>query len=141
MASAKQQLIANYMTENAGTTFNTVQLASQLGISLPTLLNYIKNNPTKFSKVKHGSYTIETEAPIMGTFTENGDYIPAPVQTTVFVTVIEDDSTHDSGPLVYVPNGPIPFPKTLSQVADTVVTDDDTDVPLVQRVTSRPFDW
>lgn len=147
MASAKQQLIVSYIDNNPGTTFNTVVLSQQIGISLPTLLSYIKNNPTKFAKVKHGWYTIESEAPIessiMGTFTDDGDYIPAPIETTtVLVTVIENADTSDAGPLVYIPNGPIPFPKEAPATNHTSDTDDDdTDVPLVQRVTSRPFDW
>lgn len=150
MASAKQQLITQYLSDHQGEQFNTVQLAKDLGISLPTLLSYIKNNPTQFSKVKHGWYAVHHEQPIMGTFTDDGDYIPAPIISTVLVTIIEDAPTHDAGPLVYVPNGPIPFPAHSNVLTNTSIAIDDTnhadhaediDTPLVQRVTSRPFDW
>lgn len=134
MAVSKQLVISNYIASNPGTTFNTVQLAQQLGVSLPTLLSYIKNHPADFAKVKHGWYSI-AEQQIMGTFTDDGDYIPAPINPVELVTIIEDTPTSTAGPLVYIPNAPIPFPKTVE------TTTDETHVADVQQTANRPFDW
>jgi hypothetical protein len=136
MASAKQNAIRNWINEHVGETFSTVQLAKDLGISLPTLLSYIKNNEDRFSKVKHGAYRIEAVATQLG----GDDLDDVPFAPAV--------ATSNNAPLTYHPTGDIPFPLSPVQSPVQVVTIE-VETPIidtqdtVQSVSQadRPFDW
>lgn len=58
MAKAyKQQHIDNFFKDKNNYQFSTVKLSSELNVSLPTLLQYIKNNIYSFTKVGSGEYS------------------------------------------------------------------------------------
>jgi hypothetical protein len=44
---------------NNGKTFSTKEMCKEIGVSLPTLLAFIKNNPDTFSSMSYGVYKIE----------------------------------------------------------------------------------
>lgn len=55
---SKKLIIDQFVNNNINSTFKTSQICQLCNISLPTLLAYIKQNPTRFTKIKHGIYTI-----------------------------------------------------------------------------------
>lgn len=55
---SKQKIIDDFINQNIGETFTTQQLCALCHCTLPTVLTYIKNNPSKFIKVKRGIYTV-----------------------------------------------------------------------------------
>lgn len=55
---SKTPAIENFIASNVGKSFATKEMCDQIGCSLPTLLNYIKANASKFTLVSYGTYTI-----------------------------------------------------------------------------------
>lgn len=64
MATAKTLAITNWVNTHPAQEFSTTKLAQELGVSLPTLLSYIKNNSHRFNKVKHGVYQVMAVATV-----------------------------------------------------------------------------
>jgi len=58
----KQQNIQAYIDTIVGGTVTTKSLSLATSCTLPTLLTFIKNNPNRFRKVKHGTYLILSPA-------------------------------------------------------------------------------
>lgn len=146
MAASKQNLIRDWADANVGETFSTVTLAKQLGISLPTLLTYLKAHSAQFAKASHGWYTVlSTEAnathPLGGMDIDD----PSGVVDDPFgpgpVTLADGTVLHYDG------NGPIPFPAqpTSTSVPVSVIStepskiDDPDPQPLSEA--QRPFEW
>lgn len=90
MTSSKTIAITNWVNTHPAQEFSTTKLAKELGVSLPTLLSYIKNNSHKFNKVKHGVYQVMAAATVtsINTATVNSN----PIAQTV---VIESSSYND----------------------------------------------
>jgi len=59
---SKQQAIEDYINTIVGATVTTSALVMATKCSLPTVLSYIKNNPTRFEKVKRGTYTVRSSS-------------------------------------------------------------------------------
>jgi hypothetical protein len=57
---SKQKVIDEFVNQNVGSTFKTSQICELCNVTLPTVLTYIKQNPSRFTKVKRGIYTINT---------------------------------------------------------------------------------
>lgn len=55
---SKQKMIDDFINQNIGQTFKTSQICTLCECTLPTVLSYIKQNPSRFTKVKRGIYTI-----------------------------------------------------------------------------------
>jgi len=58
---SKTPAIENFLTENVGKSFPTKEMCDKIGCSLPTLLNYIKSNPSKFTQISYGTYHINSD--------------------------------------------------------------------------------
>jgi len=58
----KQQNIQAYIDTIIGGTVTTKSLSLATSCTLPTLLTFIKNNPNRFRKIKHGTYLILSSA-------------------------------------------------------------------------------
>jgi hypothetical protein len=58
----KQHNIQAYIDTIVGGTVTTKSLSLATSCTLPTLLTFIKNNPNRFRKVKHGTYLILSPA-------------------------------------------------------------------------------
>lgn len=71
---SKQQVIEDYINTIVGATVTTSALVLATKCSLPTVLSYIKNNPTRFEKVKRGTYTILSAS--LSTQTPNNNTLP-----------------------------------------------------------------
>jgi hypothetical protein len=56
---SKTPLIQEFISMNNGKMFSTKEMCKEIGVSLPTLLAYIKNNSDNFSSVSYGVYKIE----------------------------------------------------------------------------------
>lgn len=55
---SKQKVIDDFINDNVNQTFKTSQICALCNCTLPTVLAYIKQNPSRFTKVKRGIYTI-----------------------------------------------------------------------------------
>lgn len=62
---SKQDQIKQFVETNVGREYRTIDIADQVGCSLPTILSFIKNNSTSFEKTGHGKYLIKAEAKTM----------------------------------------------------------------------------
>jgi len=58
----KQHNIQAYIDTIVGGTVTTKSLSLATSCTLPTLLTFIKNNPNRFRKIKHGTYLILSSA-------------------------------------------------------------------------------
>ena len=56
---AKAQDIENYINTIVGATVTTNALCTSCKCTLPTVLTYIRNNPSRFEKAGRGKYTIK----------------------------------------------------------------------------------
>jgi len=56
---SKTPLIQEFISMNNGKIFSTKEMCKEIGVSLPTLLAYIKNNSDTFSSMSYGVYKIE----------------------------------------------------------------------------------
>jgi len=56
---SKTPLIQEFISMNNGKIFSTKEMCKEIGVSLPTLLAYIKNNQDNFSSMSYGVYKIE----------------------------------------------------------------------------------
>jgi hypothetical protein len=58
---SKTPAIESFLSSNVGKSFATKDMCDEIGCSLPTLLNYIKANPGKFTQVSYGTYLINSD--------------------------------------------------------------------------------
>ena len=56
---SKTQNIQAYIDTIIGATVTTKALCTSAGCTLPTMLTYIRNNPSRFEKAGHGKYIIK----------------------------------------------------------------------------------
>lgn len=68
---AKKASITEYIDTIIGATVTTKALTVATGCSLPTVLSYIKENSSRFEKVKRGTYTIRAASVTSITNTTN----------------------------------------------------------------------
>ena len=57
---SKTPVIEQFVNSNIGLTLSTKEMCERIGVSLPTLLNYIKANTERFELVSYGTYRIVT---------------------------------------------------------------------------------
>ena len=57
---SKTPVIQQFVTNNNDKIYSTKEMCKAIGISLPTLLAFIKNNSEKFSSVSYGVYKIQS---------------------------------------------------------------------------------
>ena len=57
---SKTPVIQEFVTNNNDKIYSTKEMCKAIGISLPTLLAFIKNNSEKFSSVSYGVYKIQS---------------------------------------------------------------------------------
>jgi hypothetical protein len=57
---SKTPQIEQFVNSNVNSTFSTKEMCDRIGVSLPTLLNYIKANTERFELVSYGTYRIVT---------------------------------------------------------------------------------
>jgi len=55
---SKTPVIQEFVTKNNDRIYSTKEMCAAIGISLPTLLAFIKNNSDKFTSVSYGVYKI-----------------------------------------------------------------------------------
>jgi hypothetical protein len=84
---SKQNDIMNFINTVEGQTFSTSQLCDAAKCTLPTVLTFIKNNPSRFTKVRRGIYTVNSTISIAETATET----PAEVNTFLPSSVFDWD--------------------------------------------------
>lgn len=98
MATSKTNIIANWVNTHPMQQFSTTKLANELGVSLPTLLSYIKANSHKFNKVKHGTYQVMATASVteVSATTPENQIAPSIVINTSFLDTVEDSQDDDS---------------------------------------------
>lgn len=58
---SKSQNIEDYINTVIGATITTTALAASSNCSLPTVLSYIRNNPSRFEKAGRGKYLIKAD--------------------------------------------------------------------------------
>lgn len=68
---AKRDSIEQYINTIIGATVTTKALTIATGCSLPTVLSYIKENSSRFEKVKRGTYTIRAASVTLDTTNTN----------------------------------------------------------------------
>jgi hypothetical protein len=59
---SKTPLIQEFIAANNGKIYSTKEMCTEIGVSLPTLLAFIKNNPESFAQQAYGVYKIEVNA-------------------------------------------------------------------------------
>ena len=57
---SKTPIIQEFVNKNSGNIFSTKNMCKEIGVSLPTLLSYIKANPSMFTLTSYGVYKIES---------------------------------------------------------------------------------
>jgi len=55
---SKAPLIQQFINANTNKIYSTKEMCTEIGVSLPTLLNYIKSNSDRFELVQYGVYKI-----------------------------------------------------------------------------------
>jgi len=68
---AKRDAIEHYINTIVGATVTTKALCVATGCSLPTVLSFIKDNASRFEKVKRGTYTIRAASVTLDTNSTN----------------------------------------------------------------------
>lgn len=128
--SPKKDMIHNWMISHAGEDFSTTQLAKDLGVSLPTLLAYIKDNPNSVHKRGHGLYCVAT------------------TNAVVTTTAVADLAAHVDPPIAAVIGGadlddaPGPqFIKTVLIQNNNETSIADEPINLATTAVERPFEW
>jgi predicted transcriptional regulator len=55
---SKAPLIQEFINKNVNKVYSTKEMCAEIGVSLPTLLSFIKNNTTRFEQMQYGVYKI-----------------------------------------------------------------------------------
>jgi len=61
---SKTPVIQEFVSNNNEKIYSTKEMCKAIGISLPTLLAFIKNNSEKFSSVSYGVYKIQSNTTV-----------------------------------------------------------------------------
>lgn len=76
---SKQNYILNFINTVEGQSFSTSQLCDAAKCTLPTVLTFIKNNPSRFTKVSRGVYKVNVTQTMVEQVTDT------PADTTTFL--------------------------------------------------------
>jgi hypothetical protein len=90
---SKHNQIMEFINNNVNTSFRTTQMAETVGCSLPTILSFIKNNPSRFNKTGHGIYTILPESQEMSISTSGISEISTERQPSLLDTIVHEEMT------------------------------------------------
>jgi len=55
---SKNPLITQFINSNTNKIYSTKEMCKEIGVSLPTLLSFIKKNADRFELVQYGVYKI-----------------------------------------------------------------------------------
>ena len=55
---SKAPLIQEFINKNVNKVYSTKEMCAEIGVSLPTLLSFIKNNTNRFEQMQYGVYKI-----------------------------------------------------------------------------------
>jgi predicted transcriptional regulator len=55
---SKAPLIQEFINKNVNKVYSTKEMCVEIGVSLPTLLSFIKNNTNRFEQMQYGVYKI-----------------------------------------------------------------------------------
>lgn len=55
---SKAPLIQEFIDKNVNKVYSTKEMCAAIGVSLPTLLSFIKNNTNRFEQMQYGVYKI-----------------------------------------------------------------------------------
>jgi predicted transcriptional regulator len=55
---SKAPLIQEFINKNVNKVYSTKEMCAEIGVSLPTLLAFIKNNTNRFEQMQYGVYKI-----------------------------------------------------------------------------------
>jgi predicted transcriptional regulator len=55
---SKAPLIQEFINKNVNKVYSTKEMCTEIGVSLPTLLAFIKNNSNRFEQMQYGVYKI-----------------------------------------------------------------------------------
>lgn len=112
---SKQGTIRQFVESNSGSTFKTSEMCERVGCTLPTLLRFIKDNDSLFTKVGHGKYQLSAtsqQAVVAVAQTPDEDHSPYP--SLVDEIVNEELSSVDQVTTVYQD----PQPSTIKPTFD-----------------------
>ena len=55
---SKTPVIQEFINKNVNKVYSTKEMCAEIGVSLPTLLAFIKNNTNRFQQMQYGVYKI-----------------------------------------------------------------------------------
>jgi hypothetical protein len=55
---SKAPVIQEFINKNVNKVYSTKEMCAEIGVSLPTLLSFIKNNTNRFEQMQYGVYKI-----------------------------------------------------------------------------------
>ena len=55
---SKTPVIQEFINKNVNKVYSTKEMCAEIGVSLPTLLSFIKNNTNRFEQMQYGVYKI-----------------------------------------------------------------------------------
>ncbi len=55
---SKTPVIQEFINKNVNKVYSTKEMCTEIGVSLPTLLAFIKNNTNRFEQMQYGVYKI-----------------------------------------------------------------------------------
>ena len=55
---SKAPLIQEFINKNVNKVYSTKEMCAEIGVRLPTLLSFIKNNTNRFEQMQYGVYKI-----------------------------------------------------------------------------------
>ena len=55
---SKAPVIQEFINKNVNKVYSTKEMCAEIGVSLPTLLAFIKNNTNRFEQMQYGVYKI-----------------------------------------------------------------------------------
>ena len=55
---SKAPVIQEFINKNVNKVYSTKEMCAEIGVSLPTLLSFIKNNRNRFEQMQYGVYKI-----------------------------------------------------------------------------------
>ena len=55
---SKTPVIQEFINKNVNKVYSTKEMCAEIGVSLPTLLAFIKNNTNRFEQMQYGVYKI-----------------------------------------------------------------------------------
>jgi hypothetical protein len=55
---SKAPVIQEFINKNVNKVYSTKEMCAEIGVSLPTLLSFIKSNTNRFEQMQYGVYKI-----------------------------------------------------------------------------------